>query len=274
MSNENKIKEQFEEMLNQTGYSLESFVEKKLKKTFFVSRQPYYLDEDSGQGRTLDLLAQVSYFQSEKNKQIIQLFLPIECKSLPDHAWIFFEGSFDLFNLIPEYVEHEKISGYDKLKSISFIPLEDLFVSSACAELRLTNKKKYKKSNNREDNLYEAILSVVKATRHFMEYEKEKILHQLKLPKTKYKYVLSIYQPVIVFNGRMYEAKENNEKITLNNIKFAQLNKEYISKNYNEKLGRIHIVSYDALDEYVQIIKNHYNIKESAEEFRQRILKS
>jgi hypothetical protein len=68
----------------------------------------------------------------------------------------------------------------------------------------------------------------------------------------------AIVQPLIVFEGRIYGAVVKGEDTKLEPIIFAQIQKQYVSSNYNEIHGMIHIVSYQSLPEYLNLIRNYY----------------
>jgi hypothetical protein len=48
------------------------------------------------------------------------------------------------------------------------------------------------------------------------------------------------------------------EDTKLEPVKFVQLEKRYVSPNYDEKYGMIHIVSYNALSEYLELVRQYY----------------
>lgn len=50
---------------------------------------------------------------------------------------------------------------------------------------------------------------------------------------------------LIIFTGHMYGKFKNDEN--LQPIKYIQMKKRYESRHYNEHLGSIHVVHYDAL---------------------------
>jgi hypothetical protein len=68
----------------------------------------------------------------------------------------------------------------------------------------------------------------------------------------------AVFQPLIVFQGRMYGATVTSGKTNLEPIKFAQIPKRYVSSNYNEMQGMVHIVSYKSLPEYLKLLYDYY----------------
>lgn len=269
-STEDKIKKFFETQINQSGYSLQTSIQNKLKNALFeTSREVHYVDQDESKGRPIDLTS----FRIIPDERILQanmryvagsLRLVIECKQLPDHAWVFFRSKFPPF-AIPEIVSIT--DNKTPNPALRYMPtvdrLIDLPYAEGYAELFLPAKKiKKGKSNEREGNLYEAVMTVTKATRHEIETTRSNLqtLMRARPPRmiTTRILLFTIFQPLIVFKGRMYEAIQEGEELKLYPIKFVQLPKNYASKHYNEVLGQIHIVSYDAFDEYLQKIQTYY----------------
>lgn len=44
----------------------------------------------------------------------------------------------------------------------------------------------------------------------------------------------------------------------IDTIQYAQIPKKYVLQHYNEMFGMIHVVSYHAIDQYLEIIRRHY----------------
>jgi hypothetical protein len=56
----------------------------------------------------------------------------------------------------------------------------------------------------------------------------------------------------------MYGATMMDENFKLDPINYAQIQKRYVSPNYDEILGMIHIVHYKSLQEYLNLLRNYY----------------
>lgn len=270
-NSEDEIKKYFEMKVKQSGYSLESEVENKLKPTYGIQRDVAYLDKDENKGRSIDFVASafiphLSDFKQREKIAVANLLLVIECKNLPDHGWIFFPGEDRGFT-IAERVSAMRPSEPDP--AMKFVPVDtfpDLYYASTYDEHALDTGRSNapgniptRKSNNREDNLYSAIHAVTKATRDQIEQTE-------KLMKTLFRFynnmskvpAVTLFQPVIIFNGRMYSSEVKNGQPSLQQIDYAQIQKNYRSQNYNEILGTIHIVNYNSLDRYIQLVNNYY----------------
>lgn len=259
---EDKIREEFEKRINQSGHSLEDKVERILLKIAWSYRRgAHYMDLDNKSDRQIDFLVSIPNMVqlNEKKNPAFRLFnLIIECKNLPDHAWIF-SGS-EHFSLTPDYLftgiseKNEKI-----ITKTSYLYTKN-FTANGYSELFLNNGKlsnKEVKSNKKIDNLYEAIVQVTKASKYRQircmdDFQKKQSMHK-NMPDE-----LHIFQPLIIFHGRMYKTDMVNDNIRLEPIKFVCIEKEFVSENYHETNGEIHIVSFDWLIEYFDLLTSSY----------------
>lgn len=275
--NEEKLLEFFEDRLRKSGFSFESKVERKLRKYFDVKREFLYFDKDGSDGRKIDFRAKTVFpvdipFQKKKEIPLGSLVLPIECKSLPDHAWIFFRDQDHGGNVLDPndcviWKENKKIGKTVSLPPL--MPIHDILYASSFVEFFFSNKKEKDISlkedpriNNRDTNLYEAVLAVTKATRHMIELEVD-LLRRWKEKGVKsfpFNQIYTVFQPAIIFNGRMYEAIQKNDDISLEPIGMVQIEKRYLSSKYQEQRGTIHIVSHSYLDKYIEILKSEFYI--------------
>jgi hypothetical protein len=272
--NEEDVRKFFQERLIRSGYSLQTKVEQRLiQDQYNVTKESPYVDHDKAIGRQIDILAQrfiPPFSKKEDEKEYVtQLQLIIECKNLPDHGWILFSAGQQPF-FLPEFNSMIQIPATEKSifkDSVPLIMFSELFACNGYAEFIYdagksndNGVKPRNKSNDRDDNLFEAIMAVTKAARHFKHYSEKEIYPTLrksysKLPKMIF---LIMYQSVIIFRGHLYRSDIVSREPVLSPLKFAQMQKNYVSGSYNERMGTIHIVSYDHLDEYIQILHKQY----------------
>jgi hypothetical protein len=106
---------------------------------------------------------------------------------------------------------------------------------------RSSNLKSKAKTNFKDSNLYQAILTTIKATRNQIDKAEQlrKSMYRIYNHADKIPFII-IYQPPIVFSGHMYIQLKNEDDIQP--IKYVQIKKEYQSSKYSEQLGTIHIV--------------------------------
>jgi hypothetical protein len=270
--NKNEIKKFFEKKLSRSGHSLEILVTKMLNQ-YNVQQEVPYLDKDTSIGRFTDLIAtkqvppiEIFGGKSVDGKRVVaQVILVIECKNLPDHGWIFWQGK------VPELVFVDNATLADNLspdlfkgnpgyKYIPFTVIPELIPVSSYEEYILdTGTRKDSKSNQMTNNILDAIMKVTKATEYQIQ-EMRDVMSQnmVSFAGTLENFILYVVvQPVIVFEGYLYGAK-TEEQYSLQEIKFAQLPKRYVSQHYNVSKGMVHIVSYKSFSEYLNLLDSYY----------------
>lgn len=267
-TSEEKILRFFQQQLERSGHSLENRVEYLLNDKFSVMREVPYIDKDKAVGRTTDLVAFAEipspheFTQSQQYHIVGRLYLIIECKSLPDHGWIFFKTNQQELvfpdkvaiadGMPSEIIEHDPTRYYSPIT-----PIPNLFDASGYDEYILDNGKKGRrnrgKSNEQTENIYEAVNKVTKATRYQIETTRDLLFNNIHYIITKIDKIISfaVFQPLIVFQGRMYGATVTSEKTNLEP-------KRYVSSNYNEMQGMVHVVLYNSLPEYLKLLYDYY----------------
>ena len=250
--------------LKKRGYPLESYVQSLLvSKKWHVQPNAYFLDKDTDKGRELDIKAIFDDFKSYSwSHLIINLF--IQCRKLPGNAWVFFSppklsapykhitkyGLTDFLRLgsSPLGIFDPKGTHFDK---------SEILATNYCEVI--TDKKK---SNKRTDNIWECVITLIKATsqelqeastdtRQFIDVDEGSFDEFIKDPFE----LVSIFYPLIVFDGKMYEAKFSNDEITLEAKEYVQLFVDYISGRYKGRFF-IDIVSKEGFSEYLKNIFN------------------
>lgn len=274
---EEDLRKSFQEELDRSGFSFENKVEKILRKNnFYVKREVPFLDKDDPQkGRRIDFIAEEGVLVDRMgiNKTSIDmgaLRFVVECKSLPNYAWVFFKGKhFEDKSAEEIYFKQPTMRDYKYLPK-SFI--KELFFASSYIEIVYPMENNEKRRNSPE-KLFTAVTQATKATRYQIDYEK-KIFDRLMQRGFSIKQARSwdfiILQPLIVFGGNMYKI-DDDEK--LEPIDFAQIDKEWISKNYEEVFGEIHIVSFRALEKYIDILRDYYDFVRNPKSKTDRIFK-
>ena len=268
---ESEIIEHLENKINRSGHNFENSVESILRKfSYFIKKEAPFLDKDGGTGRKIDFIASNQiWYESKKTFKTVatgDFRLVIECKDLKNYAWIFTKGELD--NLTPA----ECIIYNQKNSSESFeeplTNIHELFYASSCVEYPFESIKDDPNPPLKKGTefSFEAFLSITKATRYFMDKDvmietrlREKLGEKMNAAMRVFDFVY--FQPLIVFSGKMYKAEQVQNKTKLYPIKFAQMPKEWVSKNYNELLGKIHFVTFENLPEYLDIIYHHYKLK-------------
>ena len=190
-----------------------------------------------------------------------QYNLIIECKNISGNVWVFDSDTPSTFSP-PIHSSVNKDKKPDPVFNvIPFDPISKIPSVSGYSEYVLDKKK----SNEKTTNLFSAIMSTTKATNH-MKTSMDKLYESYHLFKSKHTLILhfAFFQPVIVFTGKIYVSKFNDKnKAEFFREKFVQMEIGYESKEYHITSGSIHIVEYDHLGEYVEMVDQYYRQNEN-----------
>lgn len=256
----NNIDENFERSFLESRNSLEFYATNKLSPYFEVQNQPTFLDLDEEKSRDGDILAKETFPPTlgiNSNKRMVaQLILTIECKSLPDHGWIFTESKmiqrFCFFSIIRSKNDIEenlrpKNPLYNLIGTSSFL--------ESIADMKSADKPKTNKQTN---NIHDSSLKLIKLTRHLIDEDRKqaKILYR-DFNNANEIVFFKIYQPLIVLNGNLYVKTIDSEKIIRAN--YLQFGRKYKTRAYDEDVT-IHVVCSKYIQEYLNLIRSYYLI--------------
>jgi hypothetical protein len=233
----------------------------------------HFRDRDLNTDRELDIWADKEYFlelgPTAGELLVLRFHLIIECKKIPGNAWIFFPKPVEK-GLTPIFFPrmYTLLDAFDleseDLPVHLMTPLHYRrgFPSRGYTELILREKL----SNKKRDNLWEAMVSVVKATSEAKNvYLNDEGVIDV-VDKLKGGQVLSWVDcgspmsicyvfPLVVFEGKMFAAKFPLAKENLNETSYVHCQNEYKSAKYDE-YARIDIVEKRFLQEYLKEINN------------------
>jgi hypothetical protein len=248
--------------LKKKGYPLENYVQALLVgKNWHVQPNAYFLDKDTNKGRELDIKAYYEAFASNSWSGFI-LNLLIQCKKLPGNAWVFFSvprqsalytriSKYDL----TEFLKLGKLEIYDK-KGTHFDKSEVL-ATNYCEII--TDKER---SNKRDDNIWECVMTLIKATSQELEKEHADFKQYLEQDLgSSDEFVedpselVSIFYPLIVFDGKMYEAIFSNDEITLEKREYVQLFVDYQSGRYKGEFC-IDVITKERFSDYLKDVQD------------------
>lgn len=265
------------EQLEKTGYPLEMYVTGILREKGWETHSSVsFYDRDSRKDRELDIRAEKKIFP-ENLDLTVYIRLLIQCKKIPGNAWVFFEhtpfsGLPKIITVLDAFGDVDK-DCLDHLVTPLF-PISNQegthyhlgFQSERGGEFIFDKKL----SNKRNSNLFEAVVSLIKAVSWetqtclqdeclveiIDELQKGKILRwaQAGAPQCIY-----FVFPLIVFEGKMYSAKFPLAEKNFNEKNYVHVWKEYKSANYNEKLS-IDVVEKQFLPTYLTMIENDLNL--------------
>ena len=289
--------------IKQSGYPLEIRISDILDNDeYYVSNTQYYFDEDTKQGRDIDIFASPLFFDLDKklidleNKLRpfrVRTDMAIECKKSQTHAWVFYTrpnvklSGYHVSGQFKTSVPKNTKTLVDPFKR----ELQDCFafhyhdferVAIAYDEIK---KQKLEKGTTRKDNqsrreIFEAINQLIK----FTCYETHQTLNRfLNLSvKTAYKDIIVFYFPIIVFDGDMFEvifdSGEPNVERTNHIILKTEYNCSYCNEVESFTLDVVHssffsefmnILRMDFEKVRNNILKRHIELLEKVKENRQ-----
>jgi hypothetical protein len=251
--------------LMKKGYPLENYVQSLLvDDDWHVQPNAYFLDKDTNQGRELDIKA-VSDYGSDSWTHFTTTLL-IQCRRLPGNAWIFFSipkpsalympsTNFNIAGFLK--TGHQEI--FDMKKT--HLDKREVLATNYCEII--TNKER---SNKRVDNIWECVITLIKAASQETEeqladteqYLNEDIGSFDEFVADPFEVAYFSY-PVIVFDGKMYEAKFSDDEITLERKKYVQLFVDYISGRYKGRFS-IDVISKEKFSRYLKDVNGDITI--------------
>jgi len=216
-----KLIEHLEKEIQKTGYPVEMEISTVLDEgNWLVDWNNYYYDADMNVARELDIRA--TPYKPEKDKQKEEIFsfypfLAIECKKSESNAWVFFKrkmklGTFGFEGQYLDYITAWNIQEW--FSPIYATLLGNLHYYKSREFSRAYKQIKLQKDRaSSKDEIFEAINQLVK----YLSYEIENYVDLYKGGKMK---IMSniFYFPIIVFDGKLYEAVLNDGQLGLKKV--------------------------------------------------------
>lgn len=268
-----KLEDYLAEELDRTGYPLEIEISSILDEKYIVSNNAYFFDWKENKAREVDISAFPKQREYEKETKITPFALVhrliIECKRSNTHAWIFLTRPRRIFWFEGQCMSFENIVTKDARMCFLHTVLAkcgcslhyDSFkrVASIYAEI------KYQGQRSQKSEIFEAKNQIVK----YIDYSIVQFLERLKNrgfnPSTNH--LIWLYHPVILFDGKMYEAIMKNGSIQLFERKHLLLSARY-SPSYvkdfpnTESPGLpylIDVVRNDYFGDFLSILEEEYS---------------
>ena len=274
------------EQILRSGFPLEIEIASSLTQQFTtmdadISTSAYYLDKDDGKGRELDIKAFIPIEPLKDESSLVFLNLLVESKNIPGNAWVFFRS--------PHRIDHS-YNCTSVLDALEWVPREHhMFTYSK--DLHLHNlpitavNDEYildkKTSNKKGNNLFEALVSLAKATSYEYESHKRGFQNLLLTEDLLDLNYIEIFCAAIVFSGEMYLAEEveKGQNMRLTPVNHVGSYVDYVSGNYDIQLV-VDVLHKRALRDFVNMILRDIEIfrkasdGEAGKSFRKELLKA
>lgn len=224
------LKKKVIEEIRKTGYPTELRVGNLLSRLGWnVNYNRYYFDRDEQKGREIDISA---FLLSSSKGLSIGLHLIFQVKS-SKKPWVVFSSKREIF----------EGGGWHRLNYGNEVAITDLSEDELEKESSLVKISRIGrsycecfKSENEKKEIFEALTSVVKASEHCLEKNKEAAKRT-----EKHRRYLHFVEPVIVLDGLLYEAYiSTKDELKVNEIAYIPVSFGFISGAY----GRFGILGY------------------------------
>jgi len=256
--------------IQKTGFQLEDRVASIFSelKNCEVEQNYYFTDWQTGDFRELDL--KITYKVTSPPINIEYIFL-VECKHLPGHAWVFVRSRGDQLvfkNVMSTWDNVGKDGRQEPVVEI----LKPIFKVNGLVCDTYSHRSKEiildkKKSNKRDDNILSSSIKLAKVL-HF-EQKKNRKFDEILRESIKREFdKIKIYYPLIVFEGKMFEAAMFPD-LDVKPISSAHLN--HFSIQNREEIGMIiDIVKVGDLRDFIQerFLMEANQVKEKEAEVR------
>lgn len=241
------------------GFPLENYVQSLLfSKKWYVTPNAYFVDKDTKTGRELDIKASQDYSCSDDNTDF-SLTLLIQCKKIPGNAWVFFSDSSQPYYQILKYdlndfldIGHHSLLG----KIGTHFEKSEVTARNYCEVIIDENK-----SNRKTNNIWNCAITLIKATSQ--EFDDANADCKMYLERDIYDFeefadspsnVIDIFYPVIVFEGKIFEAQFSGNEVILNERDQITLFIDYKSGKYAGKF-HIDVLKKEKLSDYLSSIE-------------------
>lgn len=246
--------------LKKSGYPLENYIQAALAdRDWHVQPNAYFLDKDTNKGRELDIKAHYEGVASSSWSNFL-LQLLVQCRRLPGNAWIFFSipRRSTFYTRISKYSLADLVKGWTPgifdTKETHF-DKSQVLATNYCEIITDSSK-----SNKRTNNIWNCVVTLIKAT--YQELESAHSDHEQFLKEDFASFdefakapgeLIYIFYPVIVFEGKMYEAKFFEDNIALQKRDYVQLFVDYQSGHYKGEF-LIDVVTKERFSHYLKDI--------------------
>jgi hypothetical protein len=248
-----QLKEKLLKDLKETGFPLEMEISKHLQtENWSVTNGSYYIDKDENKGREIDIIARV-HRSAEVYKELsleVVFSLIMEIKKSEQHPWVFFTSPINgpVENLIPKKYQ---FSGFST---------EPHRINRVLRKNTIKIKERVGRSfyqgftkNGGRDDIYKALSGVTKATQHFIDTSTAK-------GDTSGDRLLHSFEPVIVIQGKLFEAFLQRGELILEESNYIQTFFNYLSPNYSTNSRNIiHVITKEYLHEFITEHKESLN---------------
>lgn len=272
------MKDFLKEQIAKSGYPLEVAIHSELEPIWIVKHDAYFLDDEENKSRLLDIHAFANPFIEPRKRLLkdgIEPFVPvfnlaIECKKSEDYAWVFFTLPTGETRFL---ADGQYLDDFQPLSlSNLFFLLDPLLhysdfsrFASPFSEVKL-GKPSGKRSRN---EIYEGVNQLVKFVSYQIAVQFETWKgDRIAVNNLRESLRMFFFFPILVFDGRLYEAVVEKGDIELRDSDHVVLERHHKpSYSATPLTYKIDIAKREFFPDLVRIIER--DIERIQEEFVQ-----
>lgn len=237
-----------QEDISLSGFPLEINVSSILEKNgWTVRNQRYYIDEDEGKTRTIDILAYKAFFENFGNNDRLNITLVVECKK-SIKPWVFFTTQKE--KEVVSTIGYIKYWAYPKLENFTWLN-QSHYAHDKFNEKAVISYEPFKGGKGRE--ILEATRQVTKALN--FQIEEFKRFQQIAKRTTMPMKPIFFLFPIICFDGNLYEYKLKNGVVKISPT-------DYLQYSVHERKGMflVDVIKKEFLAEYLRIMNEEVEV--------------
>lgn len=244
MTEKRKLEDYIREKVAESGYPLEIEVSNTLESLgYAVHNTHYFQDPETKEGRSIDILATPFFESSIKFREIVPFeSLAIECKKSNNYAWVFFTRpneynkglspsnlmSGQCKSSIPNNINPYGTSMDDWLilelyPNLHYASFERIAIAYHEVKNKSLDKSNKRSSTGRQE-IFEAIIQLTK----FVNYRIHGHLGLLNEKKKVSQELCCLMFPIVVFDGDLFEAKDQLGELVLERKNHVLLKTDYL----------------------------------------------
>ncbi len=239
--------------IKQTGFPSELIAGNTLEQhEWLVRYNQYFLDEDEGKGREVDIQA-TKHCYNPLNGETAAVWITMICSVKKcEKPWVIFtkkecpEPGWDRLLL--------KGNPIDNIKALKY---NDISKYSTLHEYERCGNSYYSgfKGQSSQGDIFAALVTSVKACEYYLNCQKKNYFGKDALFDFSEDTLIEFIEPVVVLNGHLFEAfLDNNGELSVQRVHRVPLNFGYVSNNYRRQEGyghyHVEIVTLDGLEEF------------------------
>lgn len=221
--------------INKTGFPLELRVSKFLHdKGYHVANNLYFIDQDEGKGREVDMRALKNYeFKSGGKTYFIRHCLLIECKKSAEKPWIIFTSPKTIYDSHFFFLQCRGVKKIIKWVDYGVPAKMEKIHPFSISERRGRSFFEPFKSDKEGKTIYESLIKSVKAAIAMRDNE-------FGAKSTS----VCIYYPIVILDGKLYEAYlDDRNKIAPQKADSIMVSFFYESPKYQDERFIVPIVT-------------------------------